>query len=59
MRPLVKDDDEDANNGKGIFNHTEDMEFMEMAGKKMYSKDLGPNLDKDNDENNSSEDDNQ
>lgn len=25
-----------------MLSHAEDMEFMEMAGKKMYSKDLGP-----------------
>jgi hypothetical protein len=25
-----------------VLNYSEDMEFMEMAGKKMYSKDLAP-----------------
>lgn len=42
VRPLVKDENEQDTNGKGILGHSEDMEFMEMAGKKMYSKDLGP-----------------
>ncbi|OBZ91451.1 TLD domain-containing protein 1 [Choanephora cucurbitarum] len=43
VRPLLRDEDEDMNEGKGVLGHAEDMEFMEMAGKKMYSKDLGPN----------------
>jgi hypothetical protein len=30
--------------------NSEDMEFMEMAGKKMYSKDLGPDLTEDDEE---------
>lgn len=56
IRPLVKDEnDEDNNNGKGVLSHAEDMGFMEMAGKKMYSKDLGP--DPDTDSNNSSDND--
>lgn len=43
VRPLVKDEDQDqAGGGGGVLSHAEDMEFMEMAGKKMYSKDLGP-----------------
>ncbi|KAI8377151.1 TLD-domain-containing protein [Choanephora cucurbitarum] len=43
VRPLLRDEDEEMNEGKGVLGHAEDMEFMEMAGKKMYSKDLGPN----------------
>ncbi|KAI9279753.1 TLD-domain-containing protein [Sporodiniella umbellata] len=39
MRPVEKEQKED---GKGVLNSNEDMEFMEMAGKKMYSKDLAP-----------------
>ncbi|KAG2235350.1 hypothetical protein INT48_004969 [Thamnidium elegans] len=43
VRPLQKDPDADETGGKGgVLSHAEDMEFMEMAGKKMYSKDLGP-----------------
>ncbi|GAA5812859.1 hypothetical protein MFLAVUS_006318 [Mucor flavus] len=42
VRPLEKDPDADESGGKGVLSHAEDMEFMEMAGKKMYSKDLGP-----------------
>ncbi|CAO0789631.1 unnamed protein product [Mucor circinelloides] len=42
VRPLVKDPDQDQAGGGGVLSHAEDMEFMEMAGKKMYSKDLGP-----------------
>ena len=50
MRPEEKDDDDDTKGG-GVLSHAEDMEFMEMAGKKMYSKDLGPELTKDDSEN--------
>lgn len=44
MRPLQKDDDDDEASNGGVLSHAQDMEFMEMAGKKMYSKDLGPDL---------------
>lgn len=40
MRPIEKD--QDKMESKGVLNYSEDMEFMEMAGKKMYSKDLAP-----------------
>jgi hypothetical protein len=40
VRPLIRDDDDTETSG-GILSRTEDVEFMEMAGKKMYSKDLG------------------
>lgn len=45
VRPLQKneDDDDETSNG-GVLSHAQEMEFMEMAGKKMYSKDLGPDL---------------
>ncbi|RCI03306.1 hypothetical protein CU098_000633, partial [Rhizopus stolonifer] len=53
VRPLIKDEnDTDDTCGKGILGHAEDMEFMEMAGKKLYSKDLGPNRTEDDDEEN-------
>ncbi|KAI8987294.1 TLD-domain-containing protein [Mycotypha africana] len=42
VRPLQRDEDEDLAGGNGILGRSEDMEFMEMAGKKMYSKDLAP-----------------
>lgn len=43
VRPVEKDEeDETSGGGGGVLSHAEDMEFMEMAGKKMYSKDLGP-----------------
>ncbi|KAI7904096.1 TLD-domain-containing protein, partial [Cokeromyces recurvatus] len=42
VRPLEEKDDEETKEGKGVLNYSEDMEFMEMAGKKLYSKDLGP-----------------
>ncbi|KAI9472206.1 MAG: TLD-domain-containing protein [Benjaminiella poitrasii] len=49
VKPLQKDDTEsDTEHGKGVLNYSEDMEFMEMAGKKMYSKDLGPEKEDDN-----------
>lgn len=40
VRPLERDEDEEE--GGGVLSHAQDMEFMEMAGKKMYSKNLGP-----------------
>ncbi|KAI8886898.1 TLD-domain-containing protein [Backusella circina FSU 941] len=40
VRPLMREDDGMEASG-GILSRTEDVEFMEMAGKKMYSKDLG------------------
>lgn len=40
VRPLVKDDDELNSGGDGVLSRAEDMEFMEMAGKKLYSRDL-------------------
>jgi hypothetical protein len=49
VRPLQKDENEDTSQGGGVLSHAEDMEFMEMAGKKLYSKDLGPDLNEDND----------
>ncbi|KAI9323313.1 TLD-domain-containing protein [Dichotomocladium elegans] len=42
VRPIIRDDSlEGAGGGGGVLSRAEDMEFMEMAGKKMYSKDLG------------------
>lgn len=49
MRPLEKDENDNTSHGGGVLSHAEDMEFMEMAGKKMYSKDLGPELNEDSD----------
>lgn len=47
----MKDDDQDqAGGGGGVLSHAEDMEFMEMAGRKMYSKDLGPEPNTDDDD---------
>lgn len=40
VRPLQKDTEEEESGG--VLSHAQDMEFMEMAGKKMYSKNLGP-----------------
>ncbi|KAI8137096.1 TLD-domain-containing protein [Fennellomyces sp. T-0311] len=41
VRPLVRDDDDMMEGaGGGVFTREQDMEFMEMAGKKMYSRDL-------------------
>ncbi|KAL9543724.1 hypothetical protein MBANPS3_007972 [Mucor bainieri] len=57
VRPLVKDEDQDqAGGGGGVLSHAEDMEFMEMAGKKMYSKDLGPEPTEDEEEDDSDKD---
>lgn len=50
VRPVEKDDDDATDSSKkGVLGNTEDMEFMEMAGKKMYSKDLGPEPTEDED----------
>ncbi|KAI8373826.1 TLD-domain-containing protein [Blakeslea trispora] len=54
VRPLLRNEDEDTHQGKGVLGNAEDMEFMEMAGKKMYSKDLGPNKPEDDDDESSS-----
>ncbi|CEP08196.1 hypothetical protein [Parasitella parasitica] len=54
VRPLVKDDQDHEGSSGGVLSHAEDMEFMEMAGKKMYSKDLGPEPTDNNDDNDSS-----
>ncbi|KAG2220521.1 hypothetical protein INT45_000932 [Circinella minor] len=40
MRPMIRDDDDMMENKGGVLSRTEDMEFMEMAGKKLYSRDL-------------------
>ncbi|ORZ03682.1 TLD-domain-containing protein [Syncephalastrum racemosum] len=40
VRPRPPGEDEDEAVGGGMFSRAENMEFMEMAGKKMYSKDL-------------------
>ncbi|KAF7722590.1 hypothetical protein EC973_002943 [Apophysomyces ossiformis] len=46
VRPRQRDDDEEGMEAQGsALDRAEDMEFLEMAGKKMYSKDLGPGLD--------------
>lgn len=50
MRPIQKDENDESQQGGGVLSHAEDMEFMEMAGKKMYSKNLGPDLNEDNDD---------
>ncbi|KAI7891710.1 TLD-domain-containing protein [Mucor mucedo] len=42
VKPLKRDENEEAMEGGGVLSHAQDMEFMEMAGKKMYSKNLGP-----------------
>ncbi|KAI8641653.1 TLD-domain-containing protein [Parasitella parasitica] len=54
VRPLVKDEQSQEGSGGGVLGHAEDMEFMEMAGKKMYSKDLGPEPTVDDDSSSSS-----
>lgn len=53
VRPLQKDDQDQEESNGGILSHAEDMEFMEMAGKKMYSKDLGPEPTNDDDDDDS------
>ncbi|CAO3647225.1 unnamed protein product [Mucor hiemalis] len=50
VRPIQKDENDESQQGGGVLSHAEDMEFMEMAGKKMYSKNLGPDLNEDNDD---------
>ncbi|KAI9490632.1 TLD-domain-containing protein, partial [Zychaea mexicana] len=41
VRPLLRNDDDDMmQEGGGVLSRAEDMEFMEMAGKKLYSRDL-------------------
>ncbi|ORZ25698.1 TLD-domain-containing protein [Absidia repens] len=39
VRPAIRDEDEDAQGGS-ILDRAEDMEFLEMSGKKLYSRDL-------------------
>ncbi|CAO3649367.1 unnamed protein product [Cunninghamella blakesleeana] len=52
VRPLLRDEEEELN-GDSILNRNEDMEFLEMAGKKLYSRDL----EKPENSNNSDDDD--
>lgn len=40
VRPSIRDDDNMMEPKGGVFSRDQNMEFMEMAGKKMYSKDL-------------------
>jgi hypothetical protein len=40
VRPIIRDEDEDDTNGGSVLDRAEDMEFLEMSGKKLYSRDL-------------------
>lgn len=52
VRPMIRDDDDMMEDKGGVLSRTEDMEFMEMAGKKLYSRDLQePDLHDEVDEN--------
>lgn len=56
VRPLVRDEDSDTGpTGGGIFSRAENIEFLEMAGKKMYSKDLPEPDNKEEDANDTSD----
>ncbi|KAI8337716.1 TLD-domain-containing protein [Chlamydoabsidia padenii] len=40
VRPIIRDEDEDDTKGGSVLDRAEDMEFLEMSGRKLYSRDL-------------------
>lgn len=40
VKPIIRDEDEEDTNGGSVLDRAEDMEFLEMSGKQLYSRDL-------------------
>ncbi|KAG0168910.1 hypothetical protein DFQ28_004212 [Apophysomyces sp. BC1034] len=56
VRPVQREDGDETEPQGGALSRTEDMEFLEMAGKKLYSRDLGPALHEEEEEEKESKD---